>query len=265
MLYKYIEVSVHDNTAFLRLNRPEVRNALNRDMTSEIIEALDTLDKQASVRFMVMEGIGGTFCSGADLNWMKSAAEAPYDKNFEDSLLLATCINNLFNSEKITIAKVIGDAYGGGVGLVAACDFAYAETRSVFSFSEVNLGLVPSLIMPYVFQKTGIPALKELILTGRKIRGDEALEIGLINKSFDEKENLDDEVNLLILNLSKAAPLAQREIKKLVNRYSFINSSNSIINETAGLLAKIRAGSEAREGMQAFLQKKDPVWVINRV
>ncbi|MFO7657353.1 MAG: enoyl-CoA hydratase-related protein [Bacteroidales bacterium] len=258
MTYSNIEITSEKNTAFLRLNRPEVGNAINRDMAAEIIDALETLDKHASVRFIVIEGNGKNFCTGADLIWMKNAAEAPYDKNLEDSLLLAKCFHKLYSTEKISIAKVIGNVYGGGVGLIAACDFAYAETNSIFSFSEVKLGLVPSLIMPYVLQKTGIPVLRELMLTGRLISGVEALKIGLVNNCFDKKDQLSAEIANLISSLAEAAPLAQVEIKKLLNRYSIINTNSMLMHYTAELLAKTRAGAEAKEGIRAFLQRKSP-------
>lgn len=261
MQYKNIEIEISGQTGNILLNRPRVKNALNRELIEELISAIEYFNHHASLRFLTIEGSGEMFCSGADLKWMANATSLSSKENYKDTLLFATCLNRIFSTDKITIARVHSGAYGGGAGLVAACDFTFAVTGSVFSFSEVTLGLIPAIIAPYVIRKIGVSKSKELMLTGRKINEQEAKEYGLINDCFSSFDSLVAHTNGFIDELAHTAPEAQKHIKSMLNKLSDIAIDDTIIRLTSKIMAKARLSDEAKEGIAAFLQKRLPAWL----
>lgn len=261
MGYKSINVLLHDKAGILRLNRPEVNNALNREMIIEIIDAMDFFNNKPEIRFVIIEGNGKMFCSGADLNWMKNASELTDEENFNDSLLLAQCIYKIYSTQSITIAKIHGGAYGGGIGLAAACDFAFTGSDAVFSFSEAKLGLLPAVILPYIIKRIGVLVSKQLMLTGKKFNGKQAKELGLTDEYFNTEKELAVAIDTLISELNHAAPLVQKQIKSLINSNSVMEINENLLKTTSEILAKARLTDESKEGMEAFLQKRDPNWL----
>ena len=243
------------------MQRPEVHNAFDARLIAELTAALGELDRDASVRAVVLTGAGSTFSAGADLNWMLGMARASEDENRQDSLRLATLMRTLNFLSKPTIAKVNGSAYGGGVGLIACCDIAIGIEGTKFSLSEVKLGLVPAVISPYVVAAIGQRQARRMFLTAEVFTADEALRIGLLHQCVAGAQ-LDEAVDRSLHWLDKGGPIAQHEAKQLVLRLSGMNPAlaEQIDRDNAKLIARLRVSIEGQEGLSAFLDKRKPSW-----
>ncbi len=257
--FQTIEVTSENKVARIALNRPDVRNAFNEVMIEELIRALDAIEKDEAVRVVVLTGRGKAFCAGADLNWMKKMKDFTFDENMTDALELAELMFKLYNLPKPTIARVNGASIGGSNGLVAACDIAIASHRAEFSMSEVKIGLVPACIGPYVLKKVGENACRELFLTGERISADQAKTVGLVNDVVTHS-NLSKRVEEKVSNLVTSGPHALAVSKDLLNKISFMSLAEAK-EYTARVIAELRSGDEAQEGMAAFLEKRKPRWV----
>ena len=255
-----ITVEKNNDLGIIWLNRPEVRNAMNGEMIDEIIATLDDLQNDKDIRIIVLRGKGKSFCSGADLNWMKEVVKYGYEKSFEESKVLAQCFYKIYTFPKPTIAVVHGAAIGGANGLLAACDYVYCADDTVFSLSEVKIGLVPAAISPYVLKRTGEFAGRELILTGKRIKGKEAEHFRLVNKSVP-LEKLDETYMETVNLLRTSGPEAMKMAKKLIYEVSNNLSLEEAIDFTADMIAKMRISDEGQEGMNAFLEKRKPKWI----
>jgi methylglutaconyl-CoA hydratase len=257
--YKNIEFILEDKAGTIWLNRPEVHNAMNAEMIAEIIDCFEQVNEMDEVRIVVIRGRGKSFCSGADLNYMKSIAEFGFDENYQDSLKLARCFNVIYTCKKPTIAMVHGAAIGGANGMLAACDFVYCDDETKFAFAEVKLGIAPATICPYVVKRIGEYGARDLMLTGKRFLGKEAEAHGLANKSATGEE-LEEQVALTIKLLMSSGPNAMAACKELIynvfNKYNFEDS----IDYTAKLIAELRASAEGQEGMASFLEKRKPNW-----
>ncbi|HLO60253.1 MAG TPA: enoyl-CoA hydratase-related protein [Bacteroidales bacterium] len=250
---------ISGNSAVIWLNRPEKHNALNIEMLSQFLQAILHLNNVPSIRIITIRGKGNSFCSGADLNWMQNSLSLSIEENYVECEILASCFHEIYNSKKIIISQVHGFCMGGGNGFAAASDIVLAENNSVFAFSEVLLGLVPATIMPYVTAKTGPGKISEYLLTGRNFTAGEAKETGLVNRIYDEP-GAQEILEGLISQLLRGAPEAQRTIKyNLRNPYPDLLLPG-LKTQTANQLAGIRTSLEAREGVNACLQKRLPVW-----
>jgi methylglutaconyl-CoA hydratase len=259
-MYTTIEIEIAENIATVWLNRPEIHNAFNELMIREVKEAYEFLAKDDDVRIIVMCGRGKSFCAGADLNWMRDVATYSYEQNYKESLQLSECFYTIYTCPKPTIAIVHGAAIGGANGLLAACDFAYATDSTVFSLSEVKIGIVPACISPYVTKRVGEYGSKELMLTGKRFNGTEAQHHRLVNKSVPYKqmdELLDETIQLLLTS----GPKAMAHCKNLLFDISNKLSLDEAVSYTAKMIADIRASEEGQEGMAAFLEKRKPNWV----
>ncbi len=245
------------------LNRPKVHNAMNELMIKELSSAFNEIPKDDSIRLIILKGKGKSFCAGADLNYMKGIAEFGYTENYEDGLRLANLFKSIYSCPIPTIAIVHGAAYGGANGLLAACDIVLADENTTFAFSEVKLGIGPATISPFVIKRIGEFNARDLMLTGRRIKGSEAEKTNLVNKSLSS-ENLELEVKKYIQEFSTSAPNAVRYTKEIISNIS--NGNLNITKEieyTAKSIAKLRAADEGQEGMSAFLNKRKPGWIIN--
>lgn len=260
--FKNIEISISNDIGSIILSRSDRNNALNNEMINEIIRAVKMLNEDDSVRFIHFKGRGKMFSSGADLNWMKNATGVSYILNYEDSLKLAKCFYTIFSSRKITISTAHGSVYGGGNGLIAATDFSFAPGDTVFSFSEVKLGLVPATIAPYVIKKIGINYTKDLMLTGRKFNAVEAQKIGLLYHFADNLELLNSHVDAFVDQLREGAPETQKAIKRLIQDVSERIIDENLQHFTAGILTKARASYEGTEGINSFFEKRKPSWFL---
>ena len=253
----------HDGAvASLQMQRPEVHNAFDARLILELTEALQHLERDASVRAVVLSGAGTTFSAGADLNWMLGMARATELENEQDSLRLAKLMHTLNFLSKPTIAKVNGSAYGGGVGLVACCDIAIGADGAKFSLSEVKLGLVPAVISPYVIAAIGARQARRLFLSAEVFPAKEAERIGLLHQCVPGGE-LDEAVDRSLHWLLKGGPKAQGEAKRLVASISGLASEHAAKadRENARLIARLRVSPEGQEGLSAFLDKRSPRWV----
>ena len=246
----------------IALDRPDVHNAFDDGLIAELTAALVDAGRDDAVRAVVLTGTGASFSAGADLNWMRGMAAASEEDNREDSLRLAALLRTLQFCPKPTVARVNGAAYGGGVGLVAACDIAIGAESAKFGLTEVKLGLVPAVISPYVVAAIGVRQARRLFLTGEVFDAAEARRIGLLQRVVPA-EALDDAVEFTLKLLAKAGPQAQREAKQLALRMGGIDERDAgrIDAENAALIARLRVSAEGQEGLGAFLDKRTPGWV----
>lgn len=239
--------------------RPEVHNAFNDTVIYEMTELFDRLDKEKSLRAVVLSGQGKSFCAGADLNWMKRVITQSFEENLMESNALADLFGKIYNFRCPVIGKINGAAIGGGVGFVAVCDIALAAESAVFSFSEVKIGLVPACIGPYVVKKIGEGRAREFFITGERMKGEKAFHIGLVNQCVKD-EALDGAVKDLLKMIKSSGPEAISVAKVLVS--SVPNMPEKQYKPfTAEMIAKLRISDEGQEGMNAFLEKRKPKWV----
>jgi len=248
--------------AEIALNRPQVHNAFDGALVAALQSALDKAAADDLVRFVLLTGAGKSFSAGADLNWMRSMASASEEENRTDSLHLAALMHALNFFPKPTIARVNGAAYGGGVGLIAACDIALGVEDAKFSLSEVKLGLVPAVISPYVIAAIGTRHARRLFISGEVFDAAHAARIDLLHEVVPSAE-LDAAVERTLHFLMKGGPLAQREAKRLAQRMAGITSESvKVIDaQNAELIARLRVSDEGQRGMAAFLDKRAPDWL----
>ena len=259
--YKTIELEIKNKIATVWLNRPAVHNAFNDIMIAEITDVYNILSENADVLAIVLRGRDKSFCAGVDLNWMRDVAKQNYEQNFEESRKLAHCFLAIYNCKRPTIALVHGVALGGANGLLSACDLAYCDDSATFSLSEVKIGIVPACISPYVIKRIGEYGAKDLMLTGKRIKGKEAESYKLVNKSFETYAQLEENISSVIELLRTSGPRAISHCKRLIYDVSNVLEFDDVHDYTAKMIADIRASEEGQEGMAAFLEKRKPNWV----
>ncbi len=257
--YETIESAKSGAVLAIRLNRPEIHNAIDDRMISELTEAFKSAAEDASVRVVILAANGKSFCVGADLNWMARMADAPGEANIEDARKLAAMLRAVRECAKPVIARVHGLTVGGGNGLVAACDLAVGSTDAAFRVAETRLGIVPAVISPYLLRKIGDRACREIFFTARNFSAAEAAAFGLINKAVPPSE-LDREVESLAESLLRSGPMALSAAKELLLRVGSMDEDEAG-EYTARMIADLRSSPEGREGIRAFLEKRDPSWV----
>lgn len=257
--YQTIKAEIKEHVATLWLFRPEVHNALNDIMIREISSFFTRIEKDEEIRIVVIRGSGKSFCSGADLAWMKKSFTLSEPENLKESKNLSEMFGIIFNSCKIVIAAVHGNVFGGGNGLVAVCDLAYCEANSRFSLSETRIGMAAASITPYLLIKVHPAHLKELIFTAKNLTGEEAFKYQLVNQSFTTSEEMESHLDKVIKQLLANGRHAIMESKKLINQLTekLVAENKEQIPE---LLARIRVSPEAQEGFSAFLEKRKPKW-----
>ncbi|MDH0775125.1 enoyl-CoA hydratase/isomerase family protein [Delftia tsuruhatensis] len=246
--------------ATITLTQPEVRNAFSDEVIADITHAFHAVGKRSDVRAVVLAAEGPAFCAGANLNWMRRMADYSRDENREDAGLLAEMLRVIYECPQPTIARVQGDVYAGGMGLVAACDMAVAAEGAGFCLSEVKIGLIPATISPYVIRAMGARAAHRYFLTGERFDAAEALRIGFVHRVVPAEE-LDNAVDGLLKHLVSAGPAAARACKRLVIDVAEREINEQLIAATVEGIADIRASAEGKEGVQAFLQKRKPAWL----
>lgn len=247
--------------ARLTMNRPELRNAFNEALIAEICETIGRFHSDPNVRAIVLTGAGKAFSAGADLNMMKRAAGYSAAENKDDARRLAHMLNTIYTSPKPTVARVNGPAMGGGLGLIAACDVAIGSEDAFFALSEVRLGLIPAVISPFVIDAIGARHARRYFVTGERFDATTAKEIGLLHVLKPASE-LDDALDETISNILACGPSAQDESKRLVRTVNQRVIDKNILDETAGLIARLRASKEGKKGISAFLEKRKPDWTI---
>ena len=245
--------------ATVTLNRPEVRNAFDDVLIANLTETFLALEKDETVRVVVLAGAGSAFCAGADLNWMKRMAAYGYEQNLADAQALAEMLKTLDRMSKPTVARVHGPAYAGGVGLVAACDIAIGSHQAEFCLTEVKLGLSPATISPYVVRAMGARAARRYFLTAERFGASEAHRLGLLS-AVSAPAALDTQLEEILQQLTQGGPKAQAKIKELIHTVAG-GPADDVITDTAQRIAEIRVSSEGKEGIASFLEKRQPNWV----
>jgi len=254
--YQTILFSVKDEVARITLNRPEVRNAFNEVMLGELLEVLRKIPARDDVRVVVLTGSGTSLCAGADLNWLKR--DLSYEENVNEFLQLAEVLYGIYSLPKPVIARVNGAAIGGGIGFVATSDLAIAVDTAKFSFSEVKIGVVPACISPYLVRRVGEKACREFFLTGERLTADKALNCGLVNEVVPPLK-VDHAVEERVNQLLSSGPHALSVCKELLEKVPGMKLEEAK-RYTCQVLASLREGEEAQEGMAAFLEKRKPRW-----
>jgi methylglutaconyl-CoA hydratase len=245
----------------ITLCRPDVRNAFNDEVIAELKNAFTEAGQAADVRCVVLAAEGPAFCAGADLNWMRRMADYTRDENLADAGQLAAMLRAIYECSKPTIARVQGDVFAGGVGLVAACDMAVSVDTATYCLSEVKLGLIPATISPYVIRAMGARASHRYFLTAERFSAAEAHRIGLVHEVV-AADALDAKVAELTSALVNASPNAVRACKRLVQDVAEREIDDALVAHTVAGIADIRSSAEGKEGVQSFLQKRKPSWLL---
>jgi methylglutaconyl-CoA hydratase len=260
MDYHTLQIAVAGKLATVTLNRPEVRNAFNEAAIAELALAFDELGRNEDVRVIVLAANGPAFCAGGDLNWMKSMAGYSDAENLADATKLADMLRTIYLCPKPVVAKIQGDCYAGGMGLVAACDVAVAVEEANFCLSEVKLGLIPATISPYVIKAMGENAARRYFLTAERFGAAEAHRIGFVHELV-KAGDLDTSVAAIVKALMSNSPNAVQQAKVLVRDMAGKPIDNALVADTAERIADIRASREGREGVASFLEKRKPSWL----
>lgn len=255
-----LTIHIEAYRATVTLARPEIRNAFNDEVIAELTAAFTELGARDDVRAIVLAAEGPAFCAGADLNWMRRMADYSRAENLADAGKLAEMLRAIHACPKPTVARVQGDVYAGGMGLVAACDVALSVDTVGFCLSEVKLGLIPATISPYVIRAMGARAAQRYFLTAERFDATEALRIGFVHEAVPA-DRLDERVDAVVKSLVQAGPAAVRACKQLVQEVAGQPITPSLIAATVESIADIRASAEGREGVQSFLQKRKPGWL----
>ena len=249
-----------DGNATVMLNRPEVHNAFDPAMTRLLTAALEKLDADPKVRAVVLLGAGKSFCAGADIGHMKASAKFSRAQNYKAAQESARMFHTLYNLSKPTIACIHGAVRGGGIGLVAACDIAIAARGATFRLSEVKIGVIPSMISPYVIAAIGERQARRYFISGEEFDAAEAWRIGLIH-DIAEEASLNGTVGAMLAHLYTSGPKAMTAAKQLIGLSAHAAIDQRLLDETSRRIADIRATPEGQEGLTAFLEKRKPDWV----
>ena len=252
--------STSDGVVFVTINRPQKKNAFDAATIAALHEAFETLHGADHVRVVFLRGAGGMFSAGADLSWMRDAADWSESDNRDDAMGLARMLKALHDVPALTVAIVEGAAMGGGAGMVCACDMAVAVEGAKFAFSEVKLGLIPATIAPYVVEAVGARRARALFLTGNTFDAGYAAHLGLIDMVLPDAAAIDSFVTMLTDSLGGNAPGAMGEAKRLVHHVAGHRLDTGLMEDTAKRIARARVSAEGQEGVRAFLDKRKPVW-----
>jgi methylglutaconyl-CoA hydratase len=254
-----VETERRGPAAWLWLNRPEMRNALNREVQDSLLLALKTIEKDRNIRVVVLAGRGQAFCAGGDLSRMEQASKMTKARSKAEASRFSALLYRMHGYPKPLIARVHGAAFAGGMGLVAACDLVVAAEEAEFCLPEVRIGLVPAMISPYIVRAMGEQQARRYILSGERLAAREAHRIGFAHECVPASE-LDACVDKLAKQLAQCGPAALARAKALLRKVGKAPISPQLGLETARILAETRAGDEAREGIRSFLEKRRPKW-----
>ncbi|RQO78353.1 enoyl-CoA hydratase [Aquitalea sp. FJL05] len=260
MYYDTLQIEQQGKVATVWMNRPELHNAMNETLIAELTAAFKALQLDDSVRVIVLAGRGKSFSAGADLDWMRRAAGYSEAENLADAHHLAAMLKTIYRSKKPVIARIHGAAMAGGTGLTAVCDIAIATEHARFALTEVRLGLIPATIGPYVADAIGWRQARRYFLSAERIDAATAARIGLVHEVV-AAEALDERIASIAAELALGAPQALSAAKDLLSVLHEASPwDDDLLNDTAGRIASIRVGQEAREGLAAFFDKRPPAW-----
>jgi methylglutaconyl-CoA hydratase len=258
MSYQYLTIERHGGVERVTLNRPEVRNAFNEHVIAELTAWARQAHEDTDLRVVVIAGAGKVFSAGADAGWMAKMAAYSHDENVRDARAGAEMFLAINTVPAIVIGRIQGAALGGGSGLAAVCDIVVTESDAIFGFTETKLGILPAMISPYVLQKIGASAARDLFLTGRRFDAAKAKEIGLVHEVVAPGQ-LDDAVERFVDEALSAAPTAVARAKRLIPNV-LGKAPADVIGITAEAIATQRVSPEGQEGLKAFLEKRKPRW-----
>ena len=260
MEFQTLKIQLGESMAWVNLDRPEVRNALNPELIRELTEVFDWLNSRDDIRVIILKGNGKCFCAGADLEYMKDMAGYSYNQNVADAEKLSKLFQTIYFCNKAVIVDVPGACIGGANGIIAAADIVIAEKETKFAFSEVRLGITPATISPFVVSKIGNTIAKELMLTGRRFTAEEAKAFRLVNAVVDEAVMIDTE-RQYIDHFMHASPDAIAECKNLLRMVTGTDDRyNPVFMQTSVAIANQRISKAGQEGMAAFFEKRKPEW-----
>ncbi|WP_058462335.1 enoyl-CoA hydratase-related protein [Legionella adelaidensis] len=248
-----------EKVLLVTFNRIEKHNAFDDVFLAELQNILDAAEKNSGVRVIVLKANGKHFSAGADLQWMQRMASFTEEENIADAMVLAKLMYTLHKCSKPTIAMAQGSAFGGGAGLVAACDIGIAADSAKFCFSEVKLGLIPAVISPYVIRAIGPRAANALFMSAEVFDAKKALALGLVQHCVTGNELVSFTLDYA-QRIASLAPQAVSEVKTLVTEVSGYPIDLELQHKTARLIAKKRVSAEGQKGLQAFLRKESVVW-----
>ena len=253
-----MKVESKDQITTVTLTRPEIHNAFNDELISELTLCFEEISKSDS-RLVILTGEGKSFCAGADLNWMSSMVDYSMEENKADSLKLAKLFETINECPVTIIGKVNGHALGGGVGLVSVCDFVHTHDKAKFGFTEVKLGLVPAVISPYVINKIGESNARAWFLSGDLFKGEVARSMGLVHK-VSELDSFEEDFQETVDKFLLAGPIASRSAKRLIKNV-MSKEKDKLMDYTCEEIAKIRISTEGQDGMKALLNKEKASWL----
>jgi methylglutaconyl-CoA hydratase len=248
--------------ATVTLIRPEIHNAFDDTVVAALSEAFTKAAQDDSVRALILASTGKSFCAGGDLNWMRRMAQYGYEENLRDSELLAEMLRRLNTLPKLTIARVQGAAFGGGVGLVSCCDIAVASPAAAFCLSEVKVGMIPATISPYVINAIGERASRRYFTTAELIDAAKARELGLVTELVESEAHLDEGIERILKSLLRNGPRGVAEAKRLIMDYANREITPELIADSSKRIAETRGSTEGQEGLTAFLEKRKPNWIV---
>lgn len=256
-----VQVCVDERgVAIVTLTRADKHNALNADVVRELHGAISNVSTASAVRVVVLTGAGASFCAGADIAHMRSMLTADEAANAADAMALAECFRAIDECPKPVIARIQGNAFGGGLGLIAAVDIAIASQQAKFALTEVRLGIIPATISPFVVRAIGSRQARRLFLTAEMFAAEEAKQIGLVHHVCSA-ESLDAEVSKRVDWLLRGGPQALAAAKELVRSVDGVGNAEALSQRTAAQLAALRVSAEGQEGLGAFLEKRSPTWM----
>jgi methylglutaconyl-CoA hydratase len=258
MSYQFLSIERQGPVERVTLNRPDVRNAFNEDVIVELHAWAMRAREDEQLRVVVFAGAGKVFSAGADASWMAKMAGYSHHANVRDARAGAEMFLAINTVPAIVIGRVHGAALGGGSGLAAVCDIVVAEDSAIFGFTETKLGILPAMISPYVLQKIGASAARDLFLTGRRFDAKKAKEIGLVHEVVPAAE-LDAVVDRFVTEALSASPTAVARSKALIQKV-LGQSPADVMSITADAIAAQRVSPEGQEGLKAFLEKRTPAW-----
>ena len=254
-----LDIQIEGRVAKVFLNRPEVRNAFNDSVITELAETFTRLGNDSGLRAIVLGGHGKAFCAGADLNWMKSMAGYGWEDNRADATRLAEMLWAVYACPLPVVGRLQGDCYAGGMGLAACCDVLVASEGMHFCLSEAKLGLLPATISPYVIRAMGEQAARRYFVTAERFNATQAQAMGFVHEVVSA-DALDAKVDEITALLVANGPAAVKACKRLVQDFAGREITQDLRAETARRIADIRASDEGREVVQAFLNKREPAW-----
>ncbi len=254
----FITYEVGGGKATVRLNRPDLHNAFNEDMMRALTRAMNAAGEEASARVVVLAAEGKSFCAGADINWMSRMVDYTREENIVDAAVMSHMLHATRECPKPVIARVHGAAFGGGVGLVAACDMAVALPKAIFCLSEVKLGIIPAMISPFVLEKMGAAA-RRYALTAERFDAAEARRIGLLSEVADDERAMDVWIESIVSAVKQVGPHAVAECKRVLRDVTDA-AWRDVEALTTERIADVRVSAEGQEGLRSFLDKRRPAW-----